>query len=110
MQQGGKVLAVNQNMRFDEGFDWPRTDSQGEIGRPIFASIEMHAVPHWQAFSATTSGSRRQYVGTPLRFSPLVAREPLEVFAGRAGPRTHSTIRRASHLGHQFAGGTLGQS
>ncbi|WP_243075858.1 Gfo/Idh/MocA family protein [Microbacterium sp. SS28] len=47
----GKVLSVNQNMRFDQSI---RVLSQileaGELGEVVFATINMHAIPHWQGF------------------------------------------------------------
>jgi predicted dehydrogenase len=47
----GKVLSVNQNMRFDQSM---RVLKQildgGELGEPVFAQIDMHAIPHWQTF------------------------------------------------------------
>jgi len=47
----GKILSVNQNMRFDQSI---RVLSQilagGELGDVVFANINMHAIPHWQTF------------------------------------------------------------
>ncbi|HIA18499.1 MAG TPA: Gfo/Idh/MocA family oxidoreductase [Planctomycetaceae bacterium] len=46
--QAGIVLSVNQNMRYDQSV---RTCKylldQGMLGDPVFASIDMRAVPHW---------------------------------------------------------------
>ncbi|MFC5860645.1 Gfo/Idh/MocA family oxidoreductase [Agromyces flavus] len=45
------MLSVNQNMRFDQSI---RVLKQildgGELGEVVFASITMHAIPHWQGF------------------------------------------------------------
>jgi predicted dehydrogenase len=48
----GIVLAVNQNMRFDQSVRAMRKllDS-GELGTPVFASIDMRAVPHWMPWA-----------------------------------------------------------
>jgi len=50
-RDAGKVLAVNQNMRYDQGIlvaaDALRT---GLLGQPVLATIEMRAIPHWQQF------------------------------------------------------------
>ncbi len=47
----GKVLSVNQNMRFDQSVRVLRQIlDRGEIGEPVFATINMHAIPHWQTF------------------------------------------------------------
>ena len=47
----GKPLSVNQNMRFDQSM---RVLKQlldgGVLGDPVFAQIDMHAIPHWQGF------------------------------------------------------------
>lgn len=47
----GKILSVNQNMRYDQSM---RALSQilraGALGEPVFAQIDMHAIPHWQSF------------------------------------------------------------
>src|SRR5947209_224842 len=49
----GKILSVNQNMRFDQSM---RVLKQildlGELGAPVIATIEMRAIPHWQPFLA----------------------------------------------------------
>ena len=50
-ENAGKVLSVNQNMRFDQSI---RVLKQlldiGELGTPVLATIEMRAIPHWQEF------------------------------------------------------------
>jgi predicted dehydrogenase len=47
-RDAGIVLAVNQNMRFDQSVRACKSllDS-GELGRPVLATIEMRAIPHW---------------------------------------------------------------
>ncbi len=46
--RGGIVLAVNQNMRYDQSIralkDLLR---RGDLGDPVLASIDMRAIPHW---------------------------------------------------------------
>ncbi len=47
----GKVLSVNQNMRYDQSMRVLKEIlDRGEIGEPVFAQIDMHAIPHWQTF------------------------------------------------------------
>ncbi|MCB1495098.1 MAG: Gfo/Idh/MocA family oxidoreductase [Bauldia sp.] len=47
----GKVLSVNQNMRYDQSMRvLNEILDRGEIGDPVFAQIDMHAIPHWQTF------------------------------------------------------------
>jgi len=47
----GKVLSVNQNMRYDQSIRvLHQILERGELGEPVFANITMHAIPHWQGF------------------------------------------------------------
>ena len=47
----GIVLAVNQNMRFDQSIRALHTLlRKGYLGEPVLATIEMRAVPHWQSW------------------------------------------------------------
>ncbi len=48
----GIVLAVNQNMRFDQSVRaMKKLLDSGELGTPVFASIDMRAVPHWMPWA-----------------------------------------------------------
>ncbi|MBV9502171.1 MAG: Gfo/Idh/MocA family oxidoreductase [Acidobacteriaceae bacterium] len=47
----GLPLAVNQNMRYDQSIRALKTVlARGYLGNPVLATIEMRAVPHWQAW------------------------------------------------------------
>lgn len=47
-EKAGITLAVNQNMRYDQSVRAAKTLlTQGFLGRPVYATIEMRAVPHW---------------------------------------------------------------
>lgn len=47
----GKILSVNQNMRYDQSMRvLKQILDRGELGTPVFAEIDMHAIPHWQTF------------------------------------------------------------
>ena len=47
----GKVLSVNQNMRFDQAMRvLKQILDRGQLGQPVLATIEMRAIPHWQPF------------------------------------------------------------
>jgi len=47
----GKLLSVNQNMRYDQSMRVLRQIlDRGDLGAPVFAEIDMHAIPHWQTF------------------------------------------------------------
>jgi predicted dehydrogenase len=48
---GAPLLAVNQNMRFDQSMRALKTLlDRGHLGEPVLATIEMRAIPHWQTF------------------------------------------------------------
>ncbi|WP_339612784.1 Gfo/Idh/MocA family oxidoreductase [uncultured Rubinisphaera sp.] len=47
-EAAGITLAVNQNMRYDQSILAAKSLlDQNALGEPIFATIDMHAVPHW---------------------------------------------------------------
>ncbi|CAN7452435.1 Gfo/Idh/MocA family oxidoreductase [Rhizobium sp. LjRoot30] len=47
----GKILSVNQNMRYDQSMRvLKQILDKGELGTIVIATIEMRAIPHWQAF------------------------------------------------------------
>lgn len=47
----GKILSVNQNMRFDQSMQvLKQLLDQGALGEPVFSQINMNAIPHWQGF------------------------------------------------------------
>ncbi len=51
--QAGKVLCVNQNMRYDQSMRvLKQIIDRGDLGEIVFAQIDMHAIPHWQGFLA----------------------------------------------------------
>ncbi len=50
-EQRGIPLAVNQNMRYDQSIRALKTLlDRGVLGTSVLATIEMRAVPHWQAW------------------------------------------------------------
>jgi len=47
-EDAGITLAVNQNMRYDQSIRACRNlIDRGDLGEPVFASIDMRAIPHW---------------------------------------------------------------
>lgn len=49
--KAGKILSVNQNMRYDQSMRvLKQILDNGELGKPVMATIEMRAIPHWQGF------------------------------------------------------------
>lgn len=57
-EQAGILLAVNQNMRHDPSVKACKAllDS-GTLGQPVFATIDMRAIPHWQPWQAEIGGA-----------------------------------------------------
>jgi predicted dehydrogenase len=44
----GKILAVNQNMRYDPSIRaLKHLLARGDLGEPVLATIDMRAIPHW---------------------------------------------------------------
>ncbi|MBZ9864446.1 Gfo/Idh/MocA family oxidoreductase [Mesorhizobium sp. CA15] len=51
--KAGKILSVNQNMRYDQSMRvLKQIIDSGALGDIVFAEIDMHAIPHWQTFLA----------------------------------------------------------
>ena len=47
-EDAGIKLGVNQNMRYDQSIRACRhLIERGDLGEPVFASIDMRAIPHW---------------------------------------------------------------
>ncbi len=47
-EEAGIKLAVNQNMRYDQSIRACKSVlNKGYLGKPVFASIDMRAIPHW---------------------------------------------------------------
>lgn len=57
-EEAGIVLAVNQNMRFDPSvIATKKLLDAGKMGEPVFASIDMRGIPHWQPWQAETGSA-----------------------------------------------------
>jgi len=51
--KAGVMLSVNQNMRYDQSVRALKTLlERGDLGEPVFGTIEMRAIPHWQSWMA----------------------------------------------------------
>ncbi|MGK0715436.1 Gfo/Idh/MocA family protein [Leucobacter sp. W1153] len=87
----GKVLSVNQNMRYDQSIRvLSQLLDQGALGTPVIATIEMRAVPHWQTFleeyDRLTLANMSVHHLDALRF---LFGEPEQIYtAVRTDPRT----------------------
>ncbi len=90
-EKAGIVLAVNQNMRYDQSIRALKTLlDRGDLGEPVLATIEMRAIPHWQPWV-------RDYAGLTLAVMSIhhldcfrfLFGDPEFVFASaRPDPRT----------------------
>jgi predicted dehydrogenase len=90
-EKSGIVLAVNQNMRYDQSIRALKTLLvRGDLGEPVLATIEMRAIPHWQPWL-------RDYPGLTIAAMSIhhldcfryLFGDPKSVFASaRTDPRT----------------------
>ena len=54
VRQAGIMLAVNQNMRYDQSVRAGKdaADDNGQLGEPVLATIDMRGIPHWMPWQA----------------------------------------------------------
>jgi predicted dehydrogenase len=94
----GKPLSVNQNMRYDQSIrSLKQLLDEGALGEPVFAQIDMHAVPHWQGFlegydrltlanmSVHHLDALRFLFGDPSEISTVTRRDPRTTFEHEDG-------------------------
>jgi predicted dehydrogenase len=104
-QAAGKIISVNQNMRYDQSMRVLRQLlDQGDLGDIVFAQIDMHAIPHWQEFLAgydrlTLANMSVHHLdilrflfGDPVEITTLTRPDPRTTFAHTDGI-TVSTLR-----------------
>ena len=57
-EAAGIVLSVNQNMRYDPSVQVAsHLLESGQLGAPVFATIDMRGIPHWQPWQADTGSA-----------------------------------------------------
>lgn len=101
----GKVLSVNQNMRYDQSMRvLKQIMDSGALGDIVFAQIDMHAIPHWQGFleeydrltlanmSVHHLDALRFLFGDPDEITTLTRKDPRTTFDHSDGI-TVSTLR-----------------
>lgn len=101
----GKILSVNQNMRYDQSMRvLKQIIDSGALGEIVFAEIDMHAIPHWQTFLAeydrlTLANMSVHHLdvlrflfGDPDEITTLTRKDPRTRFAHSDGV-TVSTLR-----------------
>jgi predicted dehydrogenase len=94
----GVVLAVNQNMRYDQSVRAAKhLLASGQLGEPVFASIDMRAVPHWMPWARGLPSlatwimsihhldTFRYWLGTPDRVLASTRPDPRTKFAHTDG-------------------------
>jgi predicted dehydrogenase len=94
----GVTLGVNQNMRFDQSIRAAKhVLASGELGEPVFASIDMRAVPHWMPWAEGLASlstfvmsihhldTFRYWFGTPARVLASTRPDPRTKFPHRDG-------------------------
>lgn len=88
-EAAGVQLAVNQNMRFDPSIrGCQKLLAEGRLGAPVFASIDMRAIPHWMPWQQRLGwvtlrimsihhlDTFRFWLGNPERVFASVAPDP----------------------------------
>ena len=103
--KAGKVLSVNQNMRYDQSMRvLKQIMDSGALGDIVFAQIDMHAIPHWQTFlqgydrltlanmSVHHLDVLRFLFGDPQEITTLTRKDPRTTFDHSDGI-TVSTLR-----------------
>jgi len=97
-KKAGKILSVNQNMRYDQSMRvLKQIIDSGSLGDIVFAQIDMHAIPHWQAFlekydRLTLSNMSVHHLdvlrflfGDPTEITTLTRKDPRTKFAHSDG-------------------------
>jgi predicted dehydrogenase len=90
-RDAGIALAVNQNMRYDQSIRACRNLLQrGDLGEPVFASIDMRAIPHWMAWQQRLGWVTLRIMSIHhLDAFRFLFGDPQRVFASvRSDPRT----------------------
>lgn len=101
-EQAGILLAVNQNMRHDPSVKAGKELlEKGELGDPVFATIDMRGIPHWQPWQEETGGATlkimsihhldcmRYWLGDPERIFCSMRPDPRTQFAHEDGICTY---------------------
>jgi predicted dehydrogenase len=96
--EAGIVLAVNQNMRFDQSIRAAKALlTRGWLGEPVLATIDMRAVPHWMPWAEGLPSlstfvmsihhldTFRYWLGTPDRVLASTRPDPRTRFPHRDG-------------------------
>jgi predicted dehydrogenase len=101
-ERAGIVLAVNQNMRYDQSVRAGKTLlDHGVLGEPVFATIDMRGIPHWMPWhkdlgwltlrimSIHHLDTFRYWFGEPGRILCSIRSDPRTTFAHEDGIATY---------------------
>ena len=101
-EQAGILLAVNQNMRHDPSVKAGKDLLvNGHLGEPVFATIDMRGIPHWQPWQEEIGGASlkimsihhldcmRYWFGEPERLFCSMRPDPRTTFAHEDGICTY---------------------
>ena len=101
-EAAGITLAVNQNMRYDQSVRAGKTLlTNGTIGEPVFATIDMRGIPHWMPWqkhlgwvtlrimSIHHLDCFRYWFGDPERIFCSVRKDPRTEFPHEDGIATY---------------------
>jgi predicted dehydrogenase len=88
-EEAGIVLAVNQNMRYDQSVRaLKHLLDRGDLGEPVLATIDMRAIPHWMPWQERMGwvtlrimsihhlDTFRYWFGTPTRVFASIRPDP----------------------------------
>lgn len=97
-RDAGKVLCVNQNMRYDHAImACKRLLDDGALGEAVLATIDMRAIPHWMPWQSRLGWCTlrimsihhldcfRHLFGDPVRVFASIRRDPRTTFAHEDG-------------------------
>ena len=97
-RRAGITLAVNQNMRYDQSVRACKDVlTRGMLGDPVFASIDMRAIPHWMPWQKRLGwvtlrimsihhlDTFRYWLGNPQRVFASVRQDPRTDFRHQDG-------------------------
>ena len=100
-KRAGIMLAVNQNMRYDQSIRACKDLlDRNDLGDPVFASIDMRAIPHWMPWQERLGWVTLRIMSIHhLDTFRYLFGDPVRVFASiRSDPRTAKKFKHADGI------------
>ncbi|MDA1215004.1 MAG: Gfo/Idh/MocA family oxidoreductase, partial [Planctomycetota bacterium] len=100
-RDAGVVLAVNQNMRYDQSVRATKhLLDRGDLGEPILATIDMRAIPHWMPWQERLGWVTLRIMSIHhLDTFRYWFGDPVRVFASvRTDPRTEQKFKHTDGI------------